>query len=251
MNAIWQKIKADLFHHRIVSFLIICTITVAATLLTLAISTLMNLGAPYDRVFEQVNGAHLWLYFKPELVNESYIRRIEALPGVETSTGLQYGYVTQARIHDTQVAVTLRVAPLKQPDVHRLYFLEGRNSLPRVKEVVAEKFLDTTYKLAVGERVIITGSDGMDISLPVVGLAYDAMYDTYRIDQAPYLYVSEDTLRTLFPDKDTWSWSLGLRLSDPERVADVLAEIEALNSLKFVKSHTDWPSACLPFWQPF
>ena len=193
MNAIWQKIKADLLHHRIVSLLIICTITVAATLLTLAISTLMNLGAPYDRVFNEVNGAHLWLYFKPGLVNTSDIHRIEALPGVADSTGLQYGYVTQARIHDTQVSVTLRVAPLNEPDVHRLYFLDGRNFLPRAREVVAEKFLETTYKLAVGDKVIITRSDGMDVSLPVVGLAYDAMYDTYRIDQSPYLYVSEDT----------------------------------------------------------
>jgi len=240
MNAIWQKIKADLLHHRIVSLLIICTITVAATLLTLAISTLMNLGAPYDRVFNEVNGAHLWLYFKPGLVNTSDIHRIEALPGVANSTGLQYGYVTQARIHDTQVSVTLRVAPLNQPEVHRLYFLDGRNFLPRAREVVAEKFLETTYKLAVGDKVIITRSDGMDVSLPVVGLAYDAMYDTYRIDQSPYLYVSEDTLRTLFPNKDTWNWSLGLRLSNPEAVNDVLAEVESMSSLKIVKSHTDW-----------
>jgi putative ABC transport system permease protein len=240
MNAIWQKIKADLFHHRIVSFLIICTVIVSAALLTLALSTLMNLGAPYDRVFEEVNGAHLWLFFKPGLVNTADIRRIEALPDVVNSTGLQYGYVTQARLHETQVWVTLRVATLKQPDVHRLYFLEGRNFLPRAKEVVAEKFLDTTYKLAIGDQVVITRSDGMDVSLPVVGLAYDAMYDTYRIDQSPYLYVSEETLRSLFPDKDTWSWSLGLRLSDPEKVDDVLAEVESMRSLKFVKSHTDW-----------
>ncbi len=240
MNAIWQKIQADLFHHRIVSFLIVCTITVSATLLTLAISTLMNLGAPYDRVFNEINGAHLWLYFKPGLVNTADLHRIEALPGITASTGVQYGYVTQARLHDTQVWVTLRVAPLKQPALHRLYFLEGRNFLPRAKEVVAEKYLQTTYKLAVGEKVIITRSDGMDVSLPVVGLAYDAMYDTYRVDQSPYLYVSEETLRSLFPNKNTWNWSLGLRLNDPEATETVLAEVEAMRSLKFIKSHTDW-----------
>jgi putative ABC transport system permease protein len=240
MKAVWQKIQADLLHHQIISFLIICTITVAATLLTLAISTLMNLGAPYDRLFEQVNGAHLWLYFKPGLVNTADLRRIEALPGVANSTGLQYGYLTQVRFDDTQAWVTLRVAPLKQPEVHRLYFLEGRSFLPRAREVVAEKYMRTAYKLAVGEKVVITRSDGIDVSLPVVGLAYDAMYDTYRIDQSPYLYVSEETLRSLFPDKDTWSWSLGLRLSDPEAVDDVLAEVKSMRSLELVKSHTDW-----------
>src|SRR3972149_2093251 len=98
MNAIWQKIKADLFHHRLVSILMICTITVAATLLTLALSTLMNLGGPYDRIFEQVDGAHLWLFFKPGLVNSTDLRRIESLPGVAASTDWQYSYLTRARI---------------------------------------------------------------------------------------------------------------------------------------------------------
>ena len=45
MKAVWEKIKADLFHHRVVSVLIIGTITIAAALLTLALSTLLNLGA--------------------------------------------------------------------------------------------------------------------------------------------------------------------------------------------------------------
>lgn len=240
MNAIWQKIQADLAHHRLVSFLIVCTILVSAALLTLAISTLMNLGAPYDRVFQQVNGAHLWLYFKPGLVNTADIRRIEALPGVAGSTGVQYGYVTQVRFHETKVWVTLRVAPQQPPEVHRLYFLEGRNFLPRAREVVAEKFLKMNYKLAVGEKVTLTRSDGIDVSLPVVGLAYDAMYDTYRADQAPYLYVSEETLRSLYPDRNTWNWSLGLRLTNPEAVDQVLAEVEAMRSLKFIQSQTNW-----------
>ena len=112
--------------------------------------------------------------------------------------------------------------------------------LLRPRKSIAEKFLDATYNLTVGETVIITRSDGRDVSLPIVGLAYDVMYDTYRSEQAPYLYVSESTLRSLFPDKDTWDSSLGLRLSDPQAVDDVLAEIEALRSTKFVESHTDW-----------
>ena len=240
MNAIWQKIKADLFHHRVVSFLIICTITVAATLLTLAISTLMNLGGPYDRIFEEVNGAHLWLFFKPGQVNTTDIRRIESLPGVAGTTDWQYGYVTQARIHDARVWVTLRMIPLEQPSINRLYFLDGRAIFPNAKEIVAEKSIDDTYDMVVGDIVTITRSDGKDVNLPVVGFAYDVMYDVYRGDQPPYLYVNETTLRSLFPDKATWDRSLGLRLSDPEKVDEVLAEVESMRSLKFIESHTDW-----------
>ena len=118
--------------------------------------------------------------------------------------------------------------------------MDGRAILPKAKEIVAEKSLDDTYDMDVGDIVTITRSDGRDVSLPVVGLAYDVMYDTYRGEQPPYLYVSETTLRSLFPDKATWDRSLGLRLSDPEKVDDVLAEVESMRSLKFIESHTDW-----------
>lgn len=240
MNAIWQKIKADLFRHRVVSALIIGTITIAATLLTLALSTLSNLGGPYDRLFTDVNGAHLWIFFKSERVNTTDIRKIQTFPGIVDSTPRQYSYRTQVHIHDARVWVTLRVIPDEQPDINRLYVLDGRYISPDAKEAVAEKFLDTTYDLTVGETVTITRSDGRDVSLPIVGIAYDVMYDTYRSEQAPYLYVSESTLRGLFPDKDTWDSSLGLRLSDPQAVDSVLAEIEALHSTKFIEAHTDW-----------
>lgn len=240
MKAIWEKIKADLFRHRIFSILIIGTITIATTLLTLALSTLLNLGGPYDRLFTEVNGAHLWVFFKSGKVNTTDIRQIRTLPGIADSTPRQYSYRTQVRLHDTRVWVTLRVIPDKQPAINCLYFLDGRYISPGSKEVVAEQFLDTAYNLTVGETVIITRSDGREVSLPIVGLAYDVMYDTYRSEQAPYLYVSESTLRNLFPDKDTWDSSLGLRLSDPQAVDSVLAEIEALRNTKFVETHTDW-----------
>ena len=240
MNAIWQKIKADVFHRRLVSILIICAIAISATLLTLALSTLMNLGGPYDHVFAEMNGAHLWLFFKPGLVNITDVHRIEALPNVAESTGLQYSYVTQARIHDARVWVTLRLIPPEQPAINRYYLLAGRALLPKAKEVMAEKSIIDRYKMVVGETIIITRSDGIDVKLPVVGSVYDVMYDSYRSDQPPYLYLSETTLRSLFPDKASWDRSLGLRLSDPEKVSDVLAEVEAMRSSKFIESHTDW-----------
>ncbi|HET9913993.1 MAG TPA: FtsX-like permease family protein, partial [Anaerolineales bacterium] len=184
--------------------------------------------------------AHLWIFFKTGRVNTADIRQIQTLPGIASSTPRQYSYRTQVRIHDARVWVTLRVIPDEQPDINRLYILDGRYISPDAKEVVAEKFLDTTYNLTVGEVVTITRSDGRDVDLPIVGIAYDVMYDTYRLEQAPYLYVSESTLRNLFPDKDTWDSSLGLRLTDPQAVDRVLAEIEALHSTKFVEMHTDW-----------
>ena len=243
MGAVWQKILADLFRRRAISFLIICTITTAAALLTLALSTLMNLGGPYDKLFEDLNSAHLWLHFTPGRVNSTDINRIESLPGIVASTGRQYSYNTLVRKGEERLGMSLRIVPLEQPEVHRLMLVEGRYLAPDAQETLIEKYPASFYDISVGDTVTITDADGREVELPVVGVAFDPMYDTYRSNQPPYLFLSEETLHHLFPDKDTWNWSLGLRLADPESVDEVVAAIKSMRSLEFVNSYTDWHDA--------
>ena len=243
MGAVWQKIVADLLRRRAVSLLIISTIITAAALLTLALSTLMNLGGPYDKLFAELNSAHLWLHFKPGRVSSIDIKHIEALPGVAASTGRQYSYNTLVRTGGERLSMSLRVLNGEQPAVHRLMLVEGRFPAPGVNEVMVEKYPAGFYHIAVGDTVSITDADGKEVELSVVGIAFDPMYDTYRSSQPPYLFLSEETLRHLFPDKDSWNWSLGLRLVDPESVDQIVAEIKAMHSLEFVDSYTDWHDA--------
>lgn len=243
MGPVWQKIVADLLRRRAISALIICTIIAAGALLTLALSTLMNLGRPYDKLFAELNSAHLWLHFTPGRVSSTDIKRIESLPGVVASTGRQYSYNTQIRTGGERLGVSLRVIKGQQPEVHRLMRVEGRFLAPDVKEVLIEKYPADFYQVSVGDMVVITDADGKDVELTVAGVVYDPMYDTYRNSQPPYLFLSEETLRRLFPDKDTWDWSLGLRLAEPESVEALVAEIESMRSLEFVDSFTDWHDA--------
>ncbi|MGD8403048.1 MAG: ABC transporter permease [Anaerolineales bacterium] len=243
MGAIWQKIVADLFGRRAISILITITILIASALLTLALSTLMNLGGPYDKLFSELNSAHLWLLFKPERVGLADIHRIESLSGVAASTGRRYSYVTQIRYNNERLAVSLRVEHLERPAVHRLLLTDGHYLSSNVDGVLVERFLVENYKVSVGDHLIITDSTGTEISLPVIGIAYDPMYDTYRSNQPPYVFLSEETLQKLFPDKDVWDTSLGLRLTNPEAVDTVLAEIESMRSTDFITSYTDWHDA--------
>jgi putative ABC transport system permease protein len=243
MNAVWQKIVADLLRRRAISFLITSTILTAAALLTLALSTLMNLGGPYDKLFTELNSAHLWLHFTPGRVSSTDIKRIDSLPGVVASTGRQYSYHTLVRTGGERLGMSLRVVPREQPEVHRLMLVDGRYLAPDTDEVLIEKYPADFYHVSVGDTVTITDADGKEVELPVVGVVFDPMYDTYRSNQPPYLFLSEETLQSVFPDKDAWDWSLGLRLADPESVEELLAEIEAMRSLEFVESHTDWHDA--------
>ena len=241
MDAILLKIKADLTSRPLISLLIVITIIAASTLLTLALATLMHINGPYDKSFAELNGAHLWLYFKRERIRARDIERIETLPGVAASTGVQYSVQSRVRIGKTRVLSSLRVMPVdEEPAVNRLLTQQGRYLTPRQMEIVANEDFGYFYQLAVGDTLGITRSDGKEVNLPAVGLAYNPMWDTYRNVQPPYLYLSEETLRELFPDESTWDWSIGLRLTDPEAVDEMLTQIEATLRPDTIDEHTDW-----------
>jgi putative ABC transport system permease protein len=240
MHAVWQKIWADLVHRRLVSLLILGTIAAAAALLTLALTTLFNLEAPYDKSHAELNGAHLWLHFKPGRVRSMDIRQIESLPQVTESTGRQFSYTTSVRFDAQRVLVSLRVISLEPPRVNRLRLLSGRFLLPEEDALLISRDLRDIYHLGPGDYLEITRADGHRVSLPIVGVVYDPMYDNYRSSLPPYVYLTQDLLASLFPDKSTWEWSLGLRLANPEEVQSVLKQIEAMRTVTFIASHTDW-----------
>ncbi len=235
-----QKIIADITGRPLISGLTVITIGVASALLTLALATLLNLSAPYDRSFEELNGAHLWLYFDRDRTSAHDVEQVEALPGVVASTGLQYSIQTRARIGGARTWVSLRVMPAQMPAVNRLLIQGGRYLSSRPDEVLASKDLADLRQLATGDSVGITRADGREVNLPVIGLAYNPTWDTYRNDQPPYLYVTEATMRDLFPDEATWDWSVGLRLADAQSVDQVLKEANTLLRSGAVDSHTDW-----------
>lgn len=240
MYAILKKAWADIVSRPMISILIIVTVATSATLLTLALATLMNLSAPYDRAFEELNAAHVWIYLDRERVGRRDIERIERLPGVAQSTGLRYYVTTRANLRGNRVPVSLRAIPLEVPGVNRLLLEEGRNLLPRQVELLASTDLDDLYKLSVGETIGLTRADGQKLTLPVIGLAYNPMWDTYRNDQPPYVYVTEETLKQLCPDEFTWGWSMGLRLNNPQATDKMVARIERALHGDVVESHTDW-----------
>jgi putative ABC transport system permease protein len=240
MDVILQKIKADIASRPLISLLVVVTIIVASALLTLALTTLMNISAPYDKSFEEHNAAHLWLYFNRDRVRLRDITRIESLPGVVESTGLQYSIESRVGIRDLRVWTSIRLMPEEQPEVNQLLIQQGRYPAPYQTEILASRDLNDLYKLSVNDTVGLIRADGKEIYLPVIGLAYNPTWDTYRNTQPPYLYLGEEIFKDYFPGESTWDWSIGLRLADPEAVNETLAEIEGMLRSDAIDSHTDW-----------
>jgi putative ABC transport system permease protein len=52
--------------------------------------------------------------------------------------------------------------------------------------------------------------------------------------------VSDETLRTLYPDGSQWAWTIGLRLRDPQSVDRFIAQVESVLHDDVVENHTDW-----------
>ena len=241
MNAILQKIRANLTSNPLINLLILLTITIAATLLTLALATLLNLSSPYEKAFTELNGAHLWLYFDRERINQHDVQRIQELPAVEASTSLRQSVETQVQLDDTRVWVSIRLWPDQQPAVNRLLIKEGRYLEPRSQEILASKDLHDLYDLEAGDTITLNETARGKITLPVCGLAYNPSWDTYRNTQPPYLYVNEATMQRLFPDEELWDWSLGLRLNDPEAVESAISQLEVLlHDKDALSNYTDW-----------
>ena len=240
MQALWQKLKADIVKRPLHSLLLTVTIAAAAALLTLALATLTNITSPYDQTFADLNAAHVWLHFNRGRVRARDIARIEALSGVVGSTGLRYSVLSQAHLPETRVWVSLRVVPDTPPTVNRLFIQDGRSLASKQPELQASKDLNDIYQLAVGDTVGVERADGKLVELPVTGLAYNPMWDIYRNTQPPYIYLTEETLRQLYPDSDRWDWSIGLRLADPQAVGEVVNRIEAMLRSDAIANHTDW-----------
>ena len=240
MHAILQKAWADILSRPLISVLIVVTVTTSSTLLTLALATLMHLSAPYDKAFEALNGAHLWLDFDRSRLGLRDIERIRDVPGVAQTTDLRYSVRTRVSLRDTQMAASVRAVPMAEAAVNRLLIEEGRRLAPDQPELLASTDIDDLFKLSVGETIRVTRADGREVDLPVVGLAYNPMWDTYRNDEPPFIYVSEQTLRELYPDESTWEWSMGLRLTNPQSVEKVVERIESALHAKVVRRYTDW-----------
>jgi putative ABC transport system permease protein len=130
--------------------------------------------------------------------------------------------------------------PLETPTVNQLLIQEGHYLAPRQVEILASKDLDDLYDLSVGDTIGITDAYGKEVTLPIIGLAYNPMWDIYRNIQPPYLYLTKTTLQELFPDESDWEPSIGLRLADPDSVDEVVAQAEDLLRSDALEDYTDW-----------
>src|SRR5579872_6677053 len=62
-SAIWYRVRADLRGRRLPASSVLLVVALATILIGLALTVFGSVQAPFDRLFTQLNGAHLWVYY--------------------------------------------------------------------------------------------------------------------------------------------------------------------------------------------
>ncbi|WP_156724162.1 ABC transporter permease [Streptomyces apocyni] len=168
MRASLRWAHADLRRHRGEAlFIVLATAGIVCSLL-LATALFGYATNPWQRVFTQSQGAHVWLHTGPSADAE----RLTSLDGVESASGPYRTAVTTVESRGARAAVELRGADGEPPATGRPVLASGRWLDPAVPEgVVLESGLAQALWAEPGDSLSLPGTGR---TLTVLGVADSA-----------------------------------------------------------------------------
>src|SRR5258708_38615057 len=87
---IWYRARADLRGRRLQTGSVVLVVALATILIGLALTVFGSVQAPFDRLFTQLNGAHLWVYYPtPSAPPQAQLDAVIHAPNVAASTELE------------------------------------------------------------------------------------------------------------------------------------------------------------------
>ena len=170
MNPILRKTLADIRRRKVQTAVVALVVFLSSLTATLALTLLVETDAPFDRAFNRVQGAHLFIAFDAKQVTETQVRATASLAAVTAAAGPWL--ITPASI-DLPGGRT-RVIPVAGREqaggaVDRLTLDAGR-FVQRLGEVIVSRQLADETGLGVGDS-LSPGADSPLPSLKIVGIA--------------------------------------------------------------------------------
>ncbi|MEU6543522.1 FtsX-like permease family protein [Streptomyces sp. NPDC046859] len=203
MRATLRWAHSDLRTHRGEAlFLVLATAGIVVSLL-LATALFGYATNPWQRVFTQAHGAHVWLHTAPS----ADTGRLTELDGVEAVTGPYPTASATLASRGARAAVELRGTPEK-PSVGRPLLTSGHWLDPANPDgVVLESRLARALLAAPGDTLALPGTDR---TVTVLGVA-DSAEKRYRPGEQPGLVWAQPSAV-----RDPGGQVVALRLDDPE-----------------------------------
>ncbi|MFJ3904009.1 ABC transporter permease [Streptomyces sp. NPDC090025] len=240
MRAILRWAHSDLRAHRgealfavLASAGVIASLLLSGALLSYAVN-------PWQRVFNQSQGAHIWLHTRGDL-DPPALASLASLDEVAALSGPFRTADATVRAGGARASVVLRGAGIRPPAVARPQVTEGHwlAAAPGGGEIVLDSGLARALWADPGDTVTVTGSTGTPLSLRVAGVAETAE-PRYRAGQGAGLaWVLPSTLDRTAPA----GRSVGLRLKDPDDTDYVVQRAVTLLGADRVDQVTNWREA--------
>jgi putative ABC transport system permease protein len=222
MGATLLRLSLTGFRSRaLTSALTLVLVTVGAATLTVALHIGSVADAPWERTFRETNGAHILAF---SLSRD--IGRLAELPGVSEAAGPTPSVVTSFETGGRQFGLYALGIGVEPPTVERPLVTDGR-WLSGTDEVVLERSFARALDIGSGDLIRARTTRGF-IDLVVVGTAVLASGQPYPDSQPGRAFVAPEAIALIQPDSERWGWTQALRLTEPERVVDVLLQASAL-----------------------
>lgn len=245
MRAILRWAHSDLRAHRgealfavLASAGVIASLLLSGALLSYAVN-------PWQRVFNQSEGAHIWLHTRGDL-DSSSPASLASLDEVAAVSGPFRTTETTVEVAGARARVVLRGTGPQPPTVARPLVTEGGwlTSTPpggRPGEIVLESALARALWADPGETLTVVGKDGTPLPLRIAGIAESAE-PLYRAGQgAGVAWVSPEALDRVASTGT--GQSVGLRLKDPDDTDYVVQRAVTLLGAHRVDQVTNWQEA--------
>ncbi|GAA2427891.1 ABC transporter permease [Streptomyces macrosporus] len=213
MRATLRWAHADLRAHRGEAlFIVLATAGITASLL-LAAALFSYAADPWQRVFTQSEGAHVWIHTRADAQPED-------LADLEGVTDVAGPFATARATVETggaRAAVELRATGPEPPRVGRPLVGAGRWLRPGADdEIVLDSSLARALWAETGDTLTVRGERGTERRLRVVGVA-DTAEPRYVPGERPGVgWLLPEGLRLASPAPERAGWTVGLRLDDPD-----------------------------------
>ncbi|MFK3731519.1 FtsX-like permease family protein [Streptomyces sp. NPDC088090] len=248
MRATWRWVHSDLRTHRgealfavLASAGVIASLLLAAALLGYAVS-------PWQRVFHQSQGSHVWLHGRDgrDGFDPAALAPVASLDEVAAVSGPFRTAAATLEAGGTRAGVALRATGTRPPDTARPLLTDGRwlTAGPPRDQIVLERTLARTLWAEPGETVTVTltGRHGPTTrTLYVAGVAETAE-PRYRAGQGNGVgWLLPDTLDRLAPAAT--GQTVGLRLKDPDDTDYAVQRAVTLLGAERIDQVTTWQQA--------
>lgn len=170
MNPVLRKTLADIRRRKVQTAVVALIVFLSSLTATLALTLLVESDAPFDRAFNRVQGAHLFVTFDAKQVTETQVRATASLAAVSAAAGPWLVSPASIALPGGRTRV-IPVAGREQAGgaVDRLTLDSGR-FVQRLGEVVISRQLADDTGFGVGDE-LTAGADSPLPSLRVVGVA--------------------------------------------------------------------------------